>query len=515
MTTRPKTSACNRSVLFTLLVLLGTVPMANAQLTAAGADAIFMGDLPGESNEHNAVFGEALAVGDFNGDGFEDVAVGAMGAGSQAAGEVHVLYGSASGLDAASSLFLDQESFGLGFLNSAGDRFGAALGAGDFDLDGNDDLAIGVPGKDRLSGEVDDGFVLVIHGDSSGLDVVQHRIWSQEDVGMEDGESDDRFGESLATGDFNGDGISDLAVGAPGESETTSEEGAVSVIYGVLNSGLSSAGAMQLNYSDTPFGAPTVELGSSLVAGDFDGLYGDDLAMGSKGASPVVFVFYSSGIVGLSLMGIDRFVTTLIGTDFGADLASGDLDGDGLDELIVGHPGFAAGSASGGGASIYLGQPTGLDNLEAEIWTQDASLQAQSEIGDGYGSAVVAGDFDGDGNDDFAMGGPLEDLPEGGSAATQDEGAVLVFRSSPQGLAVFNTRFWTQSLALAPAEDFDRFGEELATGDFNGDGADDLVVGTPFEDTSIRVDTGAVYVFYGQVPIFADGFESGDTQSWN
>jgi hypothetical protein len=96
------------------------------------------------------------------------------------------------------------------------DRFGAALATGDFDRDGRDDLAVGVPGED-IAGRSDAGAVVVLDGSNSGLRSTRSKSFSQAGKVKGTPQAGDTFGQSLAVGDFDGDGRDDLAIGVPGE----------------------------------------------------------------------------------------------------------------------------------------------------------------------------------------------------------------------------------------------------------------------------------------------------------
>ena len=210
---------------------------------------------------------------DFDGDGKDDLAVGAPGEDVGAvvdAGAVNLLYGSGSGLTASGDQLWHQGVAGVMGGAEAGDLFGSSLACGDFDGDGFDDLAVGVPGED-IGAVVDGGAVNVFYGSASGLTASGDQLWHQNVPGVLGGaEAGDLFGSSLASGDYDGNGKDDLAVGAPGEDiGAIADAGAANVLYG-SGSGLTASGD-QLWHQDSAGimgGAEAGDLfGSSLASG--------------------------------------------------------------------------------------------------------------------------------------------------------------------------------------------------------------------------------------------------------
>ncbi len=476
-----------------------------------------------ESGDH---FGNAVASGDFNGDGKADLAVGVPDEnvnGVGGAGAVNVIYGAASGLASGGNQMWHQDSAGVKGGVEANDHFGAALAAGDFNGDGFDDLAIGVPDEDILrEGDTfatsDAGMVNVLYGSSSGLRASSDQIWHQDIPGIGGGvESGDHYGAALAAGDFNGDGRDDLAVGVPGEDLKhsgdlfdTADAGAVSVIMGSSSGLVASADQF---WSQSASGiAGDIEagdhFGAALASGDFNGDGKADLAIGvpdedigSIWDAGAVNVLYG-GSSGLSATG-DQFwsqgATGIAGDvelwdHFGAALTSGDFDGDGRDDLAIGVPDEDVGSTSDAGAvNVIYGTSTGLSASGDQLWTQDSSgIQGAAEGGDHFGAALAAGDFNGNGREDLAIGVPFEDV-----GGTWDAGAVNMLYGGSSGLTS-SDKIWDQDgIGLAGqtvAEGGDLFGKALAAGDFNGDGKSDLAIGVPGEDFGSQGDAGAVNI---------------------
>ena len=402
-------------------------------------------------------FGSSLAAGDFNGDGYTDLAVGApnndvlTGSGNRDnAGEVNIIYGSATGLTATGNQSWHQDSPGIIGTAETGDNFGRTLTAGDFNGDGYVDLAVGAPGEDVFD-IADAGSVNVIYGAAGGLTAFGDQSWHQDSGQAQQSpvidsvaEARDNFGASLTSGDFNGDGVDDLAIGAPGESVGNIEDaGAATVIYG-SNNRLTATGHQTWHQNSAGI-AETAETG-------------------------------------------DRFAFSL---------AAGDFNGDGTDDLAAGAYSEDIGSATyAGGVNVIYGSNNRLSATGNQFWSQDsAGVQGVADFGDYFGWSLTTGDFDGDGYTDLGVGVPLEEFV----STPTNSGAVNVLRGSDNRLTSQGDRLLTQNHLADndnPPEVHDRFGISLAAGDFNGDGRSDLAVGVPYEDIDGVTDVGEVDVFY-------------------
>jgi len=377
-------------------------------------------------------FGYATTCGDFDGDGYSDLAVGTPGdevSGKRAAGSVSVYFGSGSGLavDAARNLRFHQSSPGVSGGVEAGDRFGAALSAGDIHGDGIADLVIGVPGE-NIGSVANAGAVHIRSGELGGFTV---DTWLSQDRPAIAGkpEAGDGFGSSLAVGDFDADGFADVAVGVPGESiGSIAGAGMANVVFGVA-SGYDTSRSMGLSQS-TAGVAGSAEardgFASSLATGDFNGDGFDDLAVGVPfediGAVPdagMVHVLHgsSAGPDAAVSVHIGQFTPGVAGRpeagdNVGAALATGQTGAGATGWLVIGAPGESIGTRrSAGMVHAIPGSGAGLVPSAGAVWHQDtAGVQGSAEPGDGLGSSVAIGDFDGDGVGDLSIGVPGEDL---------------------------------------------------------------------------------------------------------
>ncbi|MFF3345970.1 FG-GAP-like repeat-containing protein [Streptomyces sp. NPDC002779] len=346
--------------------------------------------------------------------------------------------------------------------------------SGDFNGDGYRDLAIGAP-LAKIGTKSNAGYVGVVYGTASGLDTTKRQIISQATTGIPGTpEYGDSFGDRLTTGDLDGDGYTDIVVGVHGERiGTTDEYGALTVLWGGA-SGIT--GGTDIS---SPLPEHRNELGWSVATGDFDGDGDTDLAAANLALPELNIVegpFTRTGQAA-GLTGIDTYERTGVTTD---QIAAGDVTGDGrTDLLVMGYEDITDGVRTRG--VLYKGSASGL--------------VPGSKVAGGYAAAIA--DVNKDGYGDIVTGNFSEkstDEPNGGLG-----GAITVTYGASTGLSTRTPARFTQDTTGVPgtAEKNDRFGWSVAAGDTNGDGYQDIAVGVADESLGSKADAGSVVVLRG------------------
>ena len=422
----------------------------------------------------------ARFAGDINGDGLADIIISAPYAdpGGDRSGEAYVIFGSADGFGRLTGgrqvLDLTTMTADDGFIiagEGIGDRLGDSVSfAGDVNGDGIDDLIIGA-GNGQLGGaEAGQAYVLFGSLDGFGSGAMAPEVVTLADLSGDAGfvivgeNPGDRVGISVSSaGDINGDGLSDLLIGAPGNDDGGDFAGQAYVVFGTRNGfGVDAEGRQILSLGDLAPDAGFVIRGDDAV--DYSG----------------------------------RSVSN-----------AGDLNGDGFDDIVIGAPqGNDVGTYSGeayviwGGENGFGAEENGRQVVDLTTLSPGQGLVIQSAHGGAFAgwSVASAGDVNGDGFDDLVIGVRY------GSDTSGRSGAAFVVFGGDDGFG--STVGGRQVFALgsiAPQDGFiiqgdlpyDEAGYSVSSaGDINGDGFDDLIVGAPRGDDG-GISAGEAYVIYG------------------
>ena len=447
----------------------------------------------GPSLSNNDKFGSALG----SGDGY--VVAGARGAdaiGSNSGATYNIELNSDGTVRSAAEIGWSRDRDPR---ISAGDGFGSSVaGAGDFDGDGIPDIVVGAPGDD--AGGINRGAVHAMFMNRDGTSRRTAEISGTTPNGPALANFD-QFGASVAgVGDLDGDGIPDIAVGAPGDDSGGASRGAIHVM--LMNRDGSVKSTAEIN--DGTAGGPSLanydKFGASVSGiGDLDrdgipdiavGASGDDSGGSDRGTIHVMFMNRDGSV--------KRTVEINDGTaggpalsdndQFGASVAGiGDLDRDGIPDIVVGAPGDDSGGASRGAVHVMLMNRDGSVKSTAVINDGTAGGPSLSD-NDQFGASVASiGDFDGDGVSDIVVGAPGDD--SGGV----DRGAVHVVFLQDDGAPSRTYPVSHETRDGPNLANRDGFGSSVAmTGDLDGDGIPDMMVGAPGDD-SVGAAGGAAY----------------------
>ena len=454
-------------------------PEADGSLVDEGRIYVYRGTPTGvaippmrtlSGGQTNARYGTSVApAGDTNGDSFADLVVGARlyDGGQTDEGKIYVYEGSVEGLFTAPVWTSE--------IDQADARYGSSVGAaGDVDGDGFGDVLAGTWAYDMPAENA--GGAWAFAGGAEGLSDTPGWARLGDQVASQLGTS------VCIAGDVNGDGFSDVAVGAPYYDNTENDEGTV---WGYLGSGtgpssqpnwiglgentndwfgMEIAAAGDVNgdgYGDLLVGAPEADHGGNSYAGKVYLYLGSEVGLWSD------FAWTQGGDADYMALGISID-------------GAGDVNGDGYADVIIGSHGHMVEGGMTGQAFLYLGSSSGLAGTPA--WS------IEGIPGSFYSEAVAgAGDVNGDGYSDVIIGSTDSEIPGGGI------GQAFVYLGGPSGLPYAPA--WAENLGQVG----DEFGWSVdGAGDMNGDGYDEVIVGAPgYDPAGYPADAGAVAIYLG------------------
>jgi len=434
-------------------VLIGAPGYSHPETNEGGAFA-FYGGVKALSQTPNWTILSARAMntaGDVNGDGYSDVIVGdpLYDTAFADAGRIFIYLGSANGLATTAITTRDGESIYA--------RFGYAVStAGDVDGDGDDEILVGAPYHTNEEGE--EGRAYVYFGHPNGLE--EHPRWYAE------GNQDSAWmGRSVAcAGDVNGDGYSDVLVGAPGYND-----GRAFIWLGnvQVRIGTGAGDPSNANWTAQPDLAGASLGGAVAGAGDVNGDGYSDVLVGAPGysdgqvAEGAAFLYLgSSGAMSTAPVWQQVEINQVNAFYGNAVSSAGDVNGDGFSDFLVGAEWFNNGQTQEGAVFVYHGSATTINTTPERI------LEMNDPSAHFGTAASTAGDLNGDGYADVVVGAP--DYSE----ELVDCGAAFVYYGSSAGLGA--TPDWS---VRGPDSNYGLGQVVGAAGDVNGDGLNDLIVG--------------------------------------
>ena len=451
----------------------------------------------GPELEDGDQFGRAISnLGDLDNDGVNDIAVGAPGHNlhSVHTGDVFLMFMNLDGTVKRTTEINSDTPNGPSELGED-DEFGISVSAiGDLDGDGVTEIAVGAAGSPTVTHHEGSLYIMFMRPDGT---VKSTSVIGPDTPNGPNLMSGDSFGEAAAgISDLDGDGIPEVAVGAPGQFAFTSA-GDVYILMMNSNGTIKSTTSITADTPNGPMLDDSDHFGTSIHnMGDIDNNGIDDLMVGTRGDATLHIIL-------LNADGTPKATTTLHGGDviqpvhvphnnFGWSVVNiGDLDGDGTADIVVGVPGMYVGGSSTGHLNILFMNSNGTVK-SATLIDGNTPNAPSLAIGDRFGSSVSnMGDLDNDGTPEIIVGAPGHIL---GTESTGD--AYILFMNNDATIKhTVDIGASTAAHGLALVSN-DRFGESVSViGDLDNDGTPEIIVGAPGHGLR-GVATGDAYIIF-------------------